>query len=142
MTESIVMERALVVMAVCLVIQTIGMTVGIMIAFREWRRTKAALDLQMADVRVRLDRVSATVEEAAHAVHQGVDAFHSAVDGTRDALKTAATFVSGPRTALALGAVRGWQWWRRLRNERRGRLAGTPQPKFWVSNESKEGVLR
>jgi hypothetical protein len=135
MSENVVMERALIVMAVCLVVQTIGMSIAAVAAAMAWRRTKLALDLEMVEMRTRLDRVSNSVEDAAHAFREGVTAVHSAVDGTREVLKTAVTAVGNPKAALAMTAVRGWQWWRRTRAERRARLEA-PQPKLWVPKKS------
>jgi hypothetical protein len=136
MTETVMTERALIVMAVCLVIQTIGMTIGSIAVFVTWRRTKLELDSQIAELRGKVDRVSDSVEQAAHAFEQSVSAVHDAVDGTREAVKTAAAIVSSPKTALAFGALRGLQWWKRVRAEQRARTALVRQPRLIVRNRS------
>lgn len=136
MAETVMTERALMVMAVCLVIQTIGMTVGSIAVFVAWRRTKLALDSQVAELRTRVDRVSDSVEQAAHVFEQSVSAVHDAVDGTREAVRSAAAIVSSPRTALAYGALRGVQWWKRFRAEQRERTTVERQPRLIVRNRS------
>lgn len=137
MTETVITERALMVMAVCLVIQTIGMTIGSIALIVAWRRTKFALDAQVAEMRVKVDRVADGVEQASLAFQQSVSAVHDAVDGTREAVKTAAAIVSSPKTALAFGALRGLQWWKRVRAEQRARAAMVrQQPRLIVRNRS------
>ncbi|MEO8677971.1 MAG: hypothetical protein ABI665_02930 [Vicinamibacterales bacterium] len=142
MTETVVIERALIVMAVCLVIQTAGMCAGAISMFVAWRQAKRAIDEQMtevrsriSDVQARVDRVSDTVEDAAHAFKRSVTAVHDAVDHTQHAVQAAATLVASPKAALALGALRGLQWWRRSRSERRAGARPSP-PKLVVQNRT------
>lgn len=136
-TETAVLERALVVMAVCMAVQTvmfIALAVG---AFIAWRRTaealgeaKAAAEAQVMELRGHLEHVSQTVDEAARALIRGTTAVDGVMTDVRDAMGsvrnsvgTVASVVTGPRTALALGLLKGLQSWRKSRADQR--LEGT-----------------
>ena len=132
-TDIAVLERALIVMAVCLVIQTLlflGAGAGVFIA---WRRASAALEeakaaaeAQAAELRTHLIRISGTVDEAARALRRGTTAVDDVMTDMRDAMGTVrnsvgsvASVVTAPRAALALGLWRGVQMWRKRRAARR-----------------------
>jgi cytochrome c-type biogenesis protein CcmH/NrfG len=132
-TDIAVLERALIVMAVCLVIQTllfIAAGVGTLVA---WRRAsealveaKAAAEAQVAELRAHLIRISGTVDEAARALRRGTTAVDDVMTDVRDAMGTVrnsvgsvASVVTAPRAALALGLWRGVQMWRKRRAARR-----------------------
>jgi ABC-type transporter Mla subunit MlaD len=132
-TETAVLENALMIMAVCMVIQTL-MFVGVAIGgFIAYRRTAEALteariaaEAQVAELRGRFEHVSATVDEAAQALIRGTTAVDEVMTDVRDALGsvksgvgTVASVVSGPRTALALGLWKGLQSWRKHRDAQR-----------------------
>ncbi len=133
-TDIVVLERALIVMAVCLVIQTLLFMATSVGAFIAWRRASAALldakaaaEAQAAELRTHLSRISGTVEEAASALRRGTSAVDDVMSDVRDAMGTVrnsvgsvASVVTAPRTALALGLWRGVQMWRKRRAARRG----------------------
>lgn len=132
MAESVLIERALVVMAVCMAIQTIGSVAVWIWTFVTYRRvnaaverTKAAIDIELSDMRARLDRVSDGIEQAALTLNRSASAIHDTVADTTHAIKTAASYVATPRAALALGVLRGLQWFRRVRAERASRAAAS-----------------
>lgn len=132
-TDIAVVERALIVMAVCLALQTLLMVVAGVAAFIAWRRTAVAVaetrlaaEAQVAELRARLDRISGTVDEAARALLRGTSAVDDVMTDVRDAMGTVrhsvgsvASAVTAPRAALALGLWRGIQMWRRRRAARR-----------------------
>jgi hypothetical protein len=132
-TDIAVLERALVVMAASMVIQTllfIAAGIGAVIA---WRRAaaalveaKAAAEAQAAELREHVNRISATVDETARAVRRGSAAVDGVMTDVRDAMGTVrnsvgtmAGAVSAPRAAMALGLWRGIQMWRKRRAARR-----------------------
>lgn len=135
--DTVVLERALTIMAVCMAIQTLLCLAAGVATLLLWRRTTAALveakakaDLQVAELRAHLERISRTVDEAARALMRGTTAVDGVVSDVRDAMGTVrnsvgsvASIVTGPRTALALGLWRGLQAWRKHR-----RAAGRPAP--------------
>ena len=131
-TDIAVLERAVVVMAVCLAIQTllfVGAAVG---AFLAWRRASEALleakalaQGQAAEFHAHLARVTATVEETARALRRSTSTADDLVGDVRDVVGTVresvgsvASVVTGPRAALALGLWRGLQMWRKRRAAR------------------------
>jgi hypothetical protein len=128
-TDFAVLERALIVMAVCLVIQTllfVGAAIGAYIA---WRRAsvslaeaQVSLNAQIAHLRGHVDRISQTVDEVGHSILKSSTAVGDAVSdvrGTmgsvRNSVGSVASVVTAPRTALALGVLRGIQAWRKRR---------------------------
>ena len=140
-TDTVVLERALIVMAISMAIQTLlfaGLTVA---AFIAWRRTAAALadaknkaEAQVAELRTYLDRVAVTVDETARALRRGQTAVDDVMTDVRDAMGTVrnsvgsvAQVVSGPRAALALGLWRGIQVWRKRRAAQRIAAAATSE---------------
>jgi hypothetical protein len=132
MAESVLIERALIVMAVCMAIQTVGSLIMWVAAFVTYRRVTAAierataaLDIELSDMRARLDRVSDGIEQAALTLNRSASAIHDTVADTTHAIKTAASYVATPRAALALGVLRGLQWFRRMRAERAARAAAS-----------------
>ena len=115
-TDIAVLERAVIVMAICMAIQT-ALMVGVAIAaFIAWRRTTTALaevsartEAQVAELRAYLDRMAGTVDEAARALRRGTSAVDDVITDVRDAMGTmkssvgtVAQVVTGPRAALAL----------------------------------------
>jgi hypothetical protein len=131
-TDIAVLERALVVVAVCLVIQTALFVVAGIGAFVAWRRASAALveakavaEAQAAELRAHLNRITGTVEEAARAFRRGTSSVDDVMTDVRDALGTVrnsvgtvTSVVTAPRAALALGLWRGFQMWRKRRAAR------------------------
>jgi hypothetical protein len=131
-TDIAVLERAMVVMAVCLVVQTLlflGVGVG---AFIAWRRASVALieakalaQAQAAELHAHLGRITGTIEETARALRRSSSSADGLVTdvrdvmGTvRDSVGTVASVVTAPRAALAIGLWRGVQMWRKRRAER------------------------
>jgi hypothetical protein len=140
-TDIAVLERAVIVMAICMAIQT-ALMVGVAIAaFIAWRRTTTALaevsartEAQVAELRAYLDRMAGTVDEAARALRRGTSAVDDVITDVRDAMGTmkssvgtVAQVVTGPRAALALGLLRGLQVWRKRRAEQRMAAAVTSE---------------
>lgn len=132
-TDTAVMEQALIVMAIALSVQTLlllGAALGAVIA---WRRamqvvdeTKVTVNAQIAHLRAQVDRISGTVEDVAGSVRRGTDAVGDVVSEVRDVVGTVghslhnvASVVSAPRTAMALGVLRGVAMWRRRRASHR-----------------------
>ena len=132
-TDIAVLERALIVMAVCLVIQTVLFLAAGVGTFIAWRRASAALaeakvaaEAQAAELRTHLIRIAGTVDEAARALRRGTSAVDDVMTDMRDAMGTVrnsvggvASVVTAPRAALALGLWRGVQMWRKRRAARR-----------------------
>ncbi len=132
-TDIVVLERALVVMAVCLVVQTLLFLAAGVGAYIAWRRAAAALvdartlaEQQAAELREQLVRISMRVDEAARAVSRGSTAVDDVMTDVRDAMGTmknsvgsVASVVTAPRAALAIGVWRGIQTWRKHRAARR-----------------------
>jgi hypothetical protein len=132
-TDTAVLERALWVMAIAMVIQTLLFLGAGVAAFIAWRRTAEALaearvmaERQMAELRVFLDRISKTVDDTALALRTGTSSVDDAMTDVRDALGTmrssvgsVAQVMTAPRTALAIGLWQGIQFWRRRRAAQR-----------------------
>jgi hypothetical protein len=132
-TDIAVLERTLIVMAVCLVIQTLLFVAAGVGAFVAWRRASVALseakalaEAQAAELRMHILRISGTVDEAARALRRGTTAVDDVMTDVRDAMGTVrhsvgsvASVVTAPRAALALGVWRGIQMWRKRRAARR-----------------------
>ena len=132
-TDTAVLENALMVMAVCMAIQTLMFIAAAIGAFIVWRRMTAALidaraaaEAQLAELRAHLEHVSATVDEAARALIRGTTAVDGVMTDVRDAMGTVrnsvgtvVSVVAGPRTALALGLWKGLQTWRKRRDAQR-----------------------
>ena len=125
----VVMERALVFMAVFMGIQTL-VTVGAALgAFFAYRSAKLAIDQKVVElqghinqVKAHIDRISNTVDDAVLAVKRGTNAVNEVVEDARQAIgsvrhgvASVATVATAPKTAVALGVIRGVQWWRRHR---------------------------
>ena len=132
-TDTVVLERALVVMAISMAVQTLLFIGAAIVAFIAWRRTTAAIadakdkaEAQLAELRVHLDRMAAAVDDTARALRRGQNAVDDVMTDVRDAMGTVrssvgtvASAVTGPRTALALGLLRGIQIWRKRRAAQR-----------------------
>lgn len=130
-TDTVVLERTLIVMAICMAVQTllfVGAAIGGVIA---WRRTteaaslaKAAVEAEIAELKQKLERVSANVEEAASAVIRGASAVDGAVNDARESfgnvkssVGSVAKAVAAPEAAIAMSLWRGFQY---LRNRKPG----------------------
>jgi hypothetical protein len=140
-TDTAVLERALVVMAIAISLQTLLFMGAAVAAFMAWRRASAALvearmkaEAQVAELRVYLDRLSVTVDETARALRRGTSTADDLMRDVRDAMGTVgnsmgtvASVVSAPRTALAVGLWKGIQFWRKRRAAQRLEGAATSQ---------------
>jgi hypothetical protein len=138
-TDTAVLERALVVMAIAMSVQTLLFLIAVVGAFVAWRRTteavaeaKARAEAQVAELRVYLDHLSLTVDETARALRRGTSAADDLMNDVRDAMGTVrnsvgtvASAVSAPRAALAFGLWRGIQFWRKRRAAQRIAAAAT-----------------
>jgi len=132
-TDTAVLERALIVMAVAMSIQTLLFVGAALGAFVAWRRAAAALEeakvkaeTQVAELRAYLDRMAITVEETARALRRGTATADDLMTDVRDAMGTVgntvgsvASVVSAPRAALAMGLWKGIQIWRKRRAAQR-----------------------
>lgn len=131
-TDIAVLERAVVVMAVCLVIQTLLFVAAGVGGFIAWRRASAALaeaktlaQAQAAELQAHLGRITGTVEETARALRRSTSSADGLVTdvrdvmgSVRDSVGSVASVVTAPRAALAIGLWRGIQMWRKRRAER------------------------
>ncbi len=131
-TDIAVLERALIVMAVCLVVQTLLFVAAAIGGFVAWRRASAALEqgkamaeAQAAELRAHLNRITASIEETARALRRGSSSvddvmtdMRDAFGTVRDSVGTVTSVVTAPRAALALGLWRGIQMWRKRRAAR------------------------
>jgi septal ring factor EnvC (AmiA/AmiB activator) len=131
-TDIAVLEQALMVMAVCLVIQTLLFVAAAIGGFVAWRRASTALEqakamaeAQAAELRAHLNRITASIEETARALRRGSSSVDDVMTDMRDALGTVrdsvgtvTSVVTAPRAALALGLWRGIQMWRKRRAAR------------------------
>lgn len=138
-TDTAVLERALVVMAVAMSVQTLLFIGAAVAAFIAWRRTtealaeaKARVEAHVAGLRLCLDHLSLTVDETARALRRGTSAADDLMNDVRDAMGTVrnsvgtvASAVSAPRAALAFGLWRGIQFWRKRRAAQRVAAAAT-----------------
>jgi len=129
-TDNAGLETALLVMAVCMAIQTllfVGVAVGVYIAYRRagtaLAEVRATAEANIDELREQVQRIAATVDETAAALKRGTTAVDGVMTDMRDAMGTArnsvgtvASVVAGPRTALALGLWKGLQTWRRRRD--------------------------
>ncbi len=140
-TDTVVLERALVVMAIAMTVQTLLFVGAAAAAFVAWRRASAALvdakataAAQVAELRVYLDRLSITVDETARALRRGTSTADDLMRDVRDAMGavgnsvgTVASVVSAPRAALAVGLWKGIQLWRKRRAGQRLEGAATSE---------------
>ena len=140
-TDTVVLERALTVMAICMAVQTVLCVGGAIAAFIAWRRASAAMaevkaktETQLAELRGYLDRLSAKVDEAADAFVRTTSTVDDVVSDARNAMGTVtssvgsvASVVTAPRAALAMGLLRGFQMWRKRRAEQRLAAAVTSE---------------
>ena len=132
-TDTAGLETALVVMAVCMVIQTlmlVGVAAGAYIAYRRageaLAEVKLSAEAHLDELRGQVQRIAATVDDTAAALKRGTETVDGVMTDVRDAMGTmknsvgsVASVVSGPRTALALGLWKGLQSWRRHRDAQR-----------------------
>ena len=138
-TDTAVLERALVVMAIAMSVQTLVFIVAVVAAFIAWRRTTEAFaeatsraEAHVVELRVYLDRLSLTVDETARVLRHGTSAADDLMNDVRDAMgtvrnsvSTVASAVSAPRTALAFGLWQGIHFWRKRRAAQRVDAAAT-----------------
>ena len=131
-TDIAVLERAVVVVAVCLAIQTLLFVAAAVGAFLAWRRASEALveakalaQAQAAEFSAHLARITGTVEETARALRRSTSSADDLVGdvrdvmgSVRDSVGSVASVVTGPRAALAVGLWRGIQMWRKRRASR------------------------
>ena len=140
-TDIAVLERAVIVMAACMAIQTALLAGVAVAAFVAWRRTTVAVaeatakaEAQIADLRLYLDRMAVTVDETARVLRRGTSAVDDVMTDVREAMGTmrasvgtVAQVVNAPRAALALGLWRGLQFWRKRRAAQRVAAAATSE---------------
>jgi hypothetical protein len=130
MPDSATADTALVVIAVSLAVQTLLFAGGAVAVWLGYRRARAAMSDELRELRATTDDLARSLHRAADAVGRGSDAVGAAVTDARQAVhtvgtltSTVATAISTPRTAAAMGVLRGVQWWRRRRQEKRARPA-------------------
>jgi methyl-accepting chemotaxis protein len=140
-TDIAVLERAMVVMAVCMVVQTLLYIAGALGAFVAWRRAaealteaKAIAQAQANELRGHLERMSDTVDETAQALRHGTQTVDGVITDVRDAMGTVsrsvgsvASAVNAPRAALAIGVLEGLKYWRKRRAAQRMAAAATSE---------------
>jgi hypothetical protein len=127
MPDSATIETTLVVIAVSLAVQTLLLAGGSLAVWLAYRRAQAAVIAEVRELRATTDDIARTLQRAADAVGRGSDAVGDAVNDARQAVhtvgaltSTVATAITTPRTAAAMGVLRGVQWWRRRRQAKRG----------------------
>lgn len=139
-TDTVLIERALWVMAIAMSVQAllfVMAAIGAFVAMRKASRVvddaRLAVNAQMAlmhahidRVQGHVDRITGTVEEVGRSVRRGTEAAGDVVTEVRDAvgtvgnsLQSVASVVAAPRTAVAIGLLRGVAMWRRHRAARR-----------------------
>jgi hypothetical protein len=133
MTDLSTMERALNIIAVAVALQTVLLLGGAMAAYVAYRRASALLTGQLLELRATAEAMSVTVNRAADTMTHGARAVTSAVDDARQSaqvaaawLSSAAAVVTTPRTAAAMGLLRGVQWWKNRRQTARARPVTHP----------------
>ena len=140
-TDTAVLEGALTVMAISMVIQTLLCIAAAVAGFIAWRRTTAALaeakakaEAQVAELRVYLDRLTATLDETSRALRRGQNAVDNVMTDVRDAMGTVrssvgtvASVVTAPRAPLAVGLWQGLQYWPKRRAAQRVAEAATSE---------------
>lgn len=140
-TDTAVLERALMVMAICMAIQTVLCVAGSIAAFIAWRRasevlaeTKASTEAQLRELRGYLDRMAARVDDIADAFVRTTATVDGVVEDARGAMGTmkssvgtVASVVTAPRAALAMGLLKGFQMWRKRRAAQRVAAAVTSE---------------
>ena len=139
-TDTVLIERALWVMAIAMSVQAllfVGAAIGAAIA---WGRAVRAVDEAQVAVKAQMalmhahidrleghvDRITGMVEDVGRSVRRGTEAAGDVVTEVRDAVGTVgnslhsvASVVSAPRTAVAIGLLRGVAMWRRHRASQR-----------------------
>lgn len=140
-TDTAVLERTLIVMAVCMAIQTALCVAAAIGAFIAWQRTTAAVsaakvaaEAQIADLKERLEHVSLKVDEAASALIRGASAVDGAVSDARESFGNVKSSVSGvaravaaPEAAIAMSLWRGFQFLRKRKGPQRLAPAATSE---------------
>ncbi len=133
MTDLATMERALNIIAIAVAAQTTLLIGGAVALYLAYRRASAALTDQLVELRATADALSVTVNRAADTVAHGAQVVTSAVDDARHSahnaaawLNTAAAVVTTPRTAAAMGLLRGVQWWKKRRQAARAHAVTHP----------------
>jgi hypothetical protein len=133
MTDLSTMERALNIIALGVALQTMLLIGGAVAAYLAYRRATAALAGQMAELRATTEALSDTVHRVADTVAHGAQVVTAAVDDARHSAQTAAAWLSSaaavvttPRTAAAMGLLRGVQWWKNRRHAARTRPVHLP----------------
>ena len=140
-TDTVVLERAVTVMAIAMVVQTVLFVAGAIAAYVAWRRASAALieakataDAQVIELRGYLDRLSARVDAVADAFLRSTSTVDGVVSDVRSAMGTVtnsvgsvASVVTAPRAALAMGLLKGFQVWRKRRAAQRLAAAATSE---------------
>lgn len=150
-TDTVLIERALWVMAIAMSVQAllfVGAAIGVVVA---WVKAARAIDeaqvtmqAQMAlmhahidRVNGHIDRITGAVAEVGRSVRRGTEAAGDVVTEVRDvvgtvgnALQSVASVAAPPRTAMAIGVLRGVAMWRRRRasHRRRPTLAAADVP--------------
>lgn len=138
-TDTAVLERALVVMAICMAIQTVLFACAAIALFTAWRRAtvalgeaRAATEAQLIAMKSYLDRMSANLDDVSEAFVRGSSTVDNVVADMRDAMGSVkssvgsvASVVTAPRAALAMGLLRGFQMWRKRRAAQRVAAAVT-----------------
>jgi len=138
-TDTAVIEQALVAMAIAMCVQAllfVGLAIGAFVAWRQANRAmeeaRLVMQQEIAFLRGHVDRISGTVEEVAGSVLRGTSAMGDVVSDVRDAMGTVGTslhsvasVVTAPRTAVAIGLLRGLSALRKRRASHRASKRAT-----------------
>lgn len=120
-TDTAVLERAMIVMAVCMVLQPLMFLAVSIAGVVAWRRTsdavrdaRTAVDAQLFELRAHLAHMADTVDETADALRRGTEAvdgvmtdMRHTIGSVRSSVGSVASVVSSPGTALAMGLLQG-----------------------------------
>lgn len=104
--DPVIVERALIVMAVCAALQVLmmgGVLIGLFVA---WQRARRLADEQLAALHARLDDVSQKVQTAVTAVDRVAGGTNALVHDAGDVVRSVASAMAAPRTVLLAGAAR------------------------------------
>lgn len=135
-------------MAIAMSVQAllfVGAAIGALVAWGKAARAvddaQLAMNAQLAllhahvdRLHAHVDRISGTVEEVGRSVRRGTEAVGDVVTEVRNvvgtvgnSLQSVASVVAAPRTAMAIGVLRGVAMWRRRRASHRQPLAADVQ---------------
>ncbi len=121
--DLVTLERALVVMAVCLVVQTVMLVAGAVGAWIAYRRAADAAEREIRELRAVVDELAASSRRAVDTLVRGTESVRDVIDDARHAVdvtgewatSAASLLTTAPKRAAAQGLLQAVLWWRRRR---------------------------